>query len=249
MSDAQRRTVPARPDPLRPLRRLSGGAGMPLVVALIAGIAVVVWFGIAVATSSEWSRAESRVLGALIPQHRPVPDAVALAIDAVFDPAPALAITIAVATAVAAATRDIARAATFALTVLVSWRTGELVKLLVQRARPDVLDNGHSHADLVSSTAYPSGHVGFATALSIGILVLARDHRRRSTIVSPACVLFVAVVAYSRMYLGLHYPTDVLAGAVLAMCVAGVFLAWWLNRALPVLTMAAGWLRPPSWRP
>ena len=96
--------------------------------------------------------------------------------------------------------------------------------LVVDRPRPPVPTLGHVYA----TTSYPSGHVGSAVALYGGVAVLlAMRHRTPAALRRAAIVLAVvapAVVGFARMYRGFHYPTDVVAGALLG--VAWVAAMW-----------------------
>jgi undecaprenyl-diphosphatase len=102
-----------------------------------------------------------------------------------------------------------------AMFVCASILTGSLIstilKDLFHRPRPDIVP----HAVYASSGSFPSGHsmLSAITYLTLGAL-LARSHRRKAL---KIYFLFVAVlltfmVGVSRVYLGVHWPTDVLAG-------------------------------------
>ena len=98
-----------------------------------------------------------------------------------------------------------------------------LVKDVVGRARPQFA-NGGAH---LQSLSFPSGHAsGIATAVAVG-LVLAwplLSARRRWLWAAIGAALTV-VVGFSRMWLGVHYPSDVAAGWSLG-------IAWTLLTAL-----------------
>jgi membrane-associated phospholipid phosphatase len=68
------------------------------------------------------------------------------------------------------------------------------------------------------TSSYPSGHTAAAVALygAIAVLLLWIYGRRRATWLATAVLACVPVyVAFSRLYRGMHYPSDVLAGALL----------------------------------
>jgi membrane-associated phospholipid phosphatase len=104
-----------------------------------------------------------------------------------------------------------------------------LIKNLVGRPRPQFADGG-AH---LQSLSFPSGHSsGIATAVVVG-LVLAwplLPGRRRRLWVALGAVLIV-VVGFSRLWLGVHYLSDVVAGWSLG--IAWSLLTAWLFGALP----------------
>ena len=95
--------------------------------------------------------------------------------------------------------------------VLSGWLASTLLKILVARPRPDIVP----HLVEVSDLSFPSGHamVSAVTYLTLGALV-ARTQRYSSTriFVMGAGVFLAVIIGLTRIYLGVHYPTDVFAG-------------------------------------
>ncbi|MHB9433506.1 MULTISPECIES: phosphatase PAP2 family protein [unclassified Mesorhizobium] len=85
-----------------------------------------------------------------------------------------------------------------------------LLKIAFDRPRPDLI-----HATRVFTASFPSGHamLSAVTFLTLGALLAKAnpDPRVKAYFVSLAVFLTV-IVGLSRVYLGVHYPTDILAG-------------------------------------
>jgi undecaprenyl-diphosphatase len=99
------------------------------------------------------------------------------------------------------------------------------------RERPDVA----MRLVEVSSTSFPSGHAMASSIfyLTIGVLLARTATRRREkTYFVGSAMLITFLIGFSRVYLGVHYPTDVLAGwsAGTAWAIACWFVADWLAR-------------------
>lgn len=83
------------------------------------------------------------------------------------------------------------------------------LKYSFKRERPFVKDPSIIPLDKAGSYSFPSGHTSeaFATATSLSLAY------PKWYIIAPA-YLWAGSVGYSRMYLGVHYPSDVIAGAI-----------------------------------
>jgi undecaprenyl-diphosphatase len=104
-----------------------------------------------------------------------------------------------------------------ALTLAVGLAGGILIanltKGLTGRARPAV-----AHLEHVTGSSYPSGHTTQASAFwtSLLLVVLAGGVSRAGERLAVAgTAVIVLAVAWSRVYLGVHHPSDVVAGAAL----------------------------------
>jgi len=107
----------------------------------------------------------------------------------------------------------------------------QALKLVFARPRPDLVP----HLAKVYSSSFPSGHSMFSAVvyLTLGALLsqLVEERAIKIYFLAVACFL-TFVVGLSRVYLGVHYPTDVLAGwaAGLAWAVLCWMAAAYLQR-------------------
>ncbi|MGW7243946.1 diacylglycerol kinase family protein [Streptomyces sp. NPDC054804] len=87
-----------------------------------------------------------------------------------------------------------------------------VVTIAVERQRPEV----HRLDGSLPTSSYTSGHTGAATALYGGLAVLALTRLRGPwrRVVAAALLLLPLVVGVSRLYRGMHHPTDVLGGLI-----------------------------------
>lgn len=102
---------------------------------------------------------------------------------------------------------------------------GDVLKALYDRPRPEVVP----HLVEVLSESFPSGHTTMAAVVypTLGAMltrVVSRTRTRIYLLVASAGV--ACLVGFSRMYLGVHYPTDVMAGLALGF---GWALLCWLT--------------------
>jgi undecaprenyl-diphosphatase len=84
-------------------------------------------------------------------------------------------------------------------------------------------------------SSFPSGHatLSAATYLTIGALLAhAQERRRVKTYIHVTAILVALLIGVSRVYLGVHWPTDVLAGWCIgaAWSILCVTAASWLTR-------------------
>ncbi|MBA4853200.1 phosphatase PAP2 family protein [Emticicia sp. BO119] len=94
--------------------------------------------------------------------------------------------------------------------LVVSLGTSYILKKVIDRPRPaEKYPFIHPYI-IETDSSFPSGHTtaAFSTATSLSLMA------RKWYVIVPA-YLWAGTVAYSRLYLGVHYPSDVLAGALI----------------------------------
>jgi undecaprenyl-diphosphatase len=104
-----------------------------------------------------------------------------------------------------------------------------LLKLAFARTRPDLV----AHLVDTYSSSFPSGHAmnSAVTFLTLGALLARAERDRAVRIYRMAIALFLTlIIGFSRVYLGVHWPSDVLAG----WCVGAAWavLCSWIARML-----------------
>ena len=107
-----------------------------------------------------------------------------------------------------------------------------LIKDLVDRSRPPLSMDLDALVGLPASPSFPSGHAMSAFAVAAAIAVLAP--RTRWAVLGVA-----ATIAFSRVYLGVHFWIDVLAGAALGIAI-GAGIAMLARRAFAARQAVAG---------
>lgn len=125
----------------------------------------------------------------------------------------------------AAALRRWRIAAFVAGAILVEVATYRLTSLIVHRQRPAVprLDPDH----LPVNQSYPSGHVAASVVVYVGLALLiisALRGRSYAALVWVAAVALPLIVAFSRMYRGMHHPVDATVGVLMGLASLAVAL-------------------------
>ena len=122
----------------------------------------------------------------------------------------------------------LSRRASMAVFILASTLGGILLSTLLKgafsRPRPDVIP----HGDFVTSASFPSGHsmMSAVVYLTLGILLVHLvDTRAQKYYIVVAAFFLSGIVGLSRVYLGVHWPTDVMAGWLVGAAWA---LGWWI---------------------
>lgn len=106
------------------------------------------------------------------------------------------------------------------ITLLVAWIGSRLIQHAIPLERPAAFGIGTAWLHRAPTAGFPSTHSSIAFAFAVGVLL-----RTRQWPVASTALVLATLVAWSRICLGLHFPSQALAGAVL-----GGLSAWVVYR-------------------
>jgi undecaprenyl-diphosphatase len=112
-----------------------------------------------------------------------------------------------------------------------SFLANAVAKPVLPRRRPaaDALPDWRTLPDPPTSSSFPSGHAASAAAFATAV---AMESPLSGALIAPVA----ATVAYSRMHTGVHWTSDVVAGAALGASIAAATRRWWpVHPAVPAL--------------
>lgn len=111
------------------------------------------------------------------------------------------------------------QALVFGATVLLAQAAAGALKAVVDRPRPDLV----SHLDMAYSASFPSGHSVMSPVVYFTLAIIVADtqiRRPARLMMLVGAVFLVIAIGVSRVYLGVHWPTDVVGGWSLGSAVA-----------------------------
>ncbi len=136
-----------------------------------------------------------------------------------------------------------------ACSILGGWLVSTALKVIIARPRPDIVP----HLVDVRDLSFPSGHamLSAVTYLTLGALLARTQTTRATRLFMIAAALFLTlIIGLSRIFLGVHYPTDVWAAGVRAPPGPSV-APWWLDlssrQSLNRSAYIQRWTIPGQW--
>ena len=202
-----------------------GALGIFVVGGLLAGIAGT---GAFVKIASEVSEGETQAFDDAVirwmgSHHSPALDAIVVEITALGTGTVVMMIVV-----VAALFLTLTQHKYSAILLLVATGGGlvlnGVLKLGFNRPRPEIF----VHSVQTVSSSFPSGHA-MSSAIVYGTVayLAARLHRRRWArwLVMTFALVVIVLISLSRMYLGVHYPSDVVAGVIIGLAWAAFCMA------------------------
>ncbi|GAA3703870.1 phosphatase PAP2 family protein [Gordonia hankookensis] len=121
--------------------------------------------------------------------------------------------------------RTLRRAFPLVASVAVAGVIGELVKIVVHRHRPPI---AYQLGTVETTYSYPSGHLTGTTTFVFAVALIATTQSSRIVRIAAlsGAALITLVAACTRIYLGVHWVTDVVAGVCVGVAVALVVPIW-----------------------
>jgi membrane-associated phospholipid phosphatase len=200
--------------PTRPARVARARAA-----GLLAGLGVLLFGGSALvlkAGATGWDVSLFRILNE-------VPPAVASVLtplSRLFLPAGIVIVVVLTAGYVVARNRSVLPVAAAAVAAGAAWALANLAKAIADRPRPyEAVAGAVLRQQPAHGTSFPSSHTAVTVAVIIALVPFLPGA------LAAVAVAYAVLVGWSRVYLGVHYPLDVLAGAGIGMAVGG---AVWL---------------------
>lgn len=239
------------PRPLRSTRTRLAVLPLPrfwgLWVVLLS--AAVLATGFYAVGSPDFSAGEFSVDQELSHGHSGILTALAMAMNYIFSPAGGFLMIAAACLFLLLARKSPVNAVAFGGLAAAGWLSSQFFKAVVERQRPNPALLFDPLAPETGSNSFPSGHVALAVGLAWAFFLLARNTRWAGLSV-VAGIAVPVVVAWSRLYIGVHYPSDVAASFLAASAAVLLFAGLWnqfQGRVLPRIALLGrfGPLSPP----
>jgi undecaprenyl-diphosphatase len=156
--------------------------------------------------------------------------AVLTPLSRLFLPAGIIVVVVLAVVYVVARTRSVLPVAAGATAAGLAWVLAHVAKAIADRPRPyEVMAGAVLRQQPAHGTSFPSSHTAVTAAVMIALVpFLARP-------LAAAGIGYAVLVGWSRVYLGVHYPLDVLGGAGIGLAAGGV-----ISLALGMLLRRAG---------
>jgi len=226
--------------PSRPLR-IPGSR----TAGLLAVLGAVVFGGSAVLVRAGATSWDARLFR-LINEVPPAAASVLTPVSHLFLPVGIIAVVVVTVIYLAARNRSALPVATAAVSAGAAWILANVAKAVTDRPRPyQVLADAVLRQHPAHGTSFPSSHTAVTLAVAIALLPFL------GRLLAAAGISYAILVGWSRVYLGVHYPLDVLAGAGIGMAAGGgalLALSWLLRHACQAASSphAAAGTPPPS---
>lgn len=193
------------------------------VAALSAAVLIL---GFTVSNTPTITTSEFTVDQELSRNHVGVLTFVAMVLDKLFSPATGLIMIAVVCLFLLVVRKSPLNAVALGGVAASGWLSSQFFKVIVERQRPNPALLFDPLAPETGSNSFPSGHVALAVGLAWAFWFLLRNGRWAS-LTAILAVVVPLVVAWSRLYVGVHYPSDVAASFLAASAAVFLFAGLW----------------------
>lgn len=101
------------------------------------------------------------------------------------------------------------------------------LKFLFSSPRPSlVLEHVNLLTTSVDTNSFPSGQSSTTLSIMTVLFLKAKDYFNRFNLIRCCTILYCIIIAFSRVYIGMHFPFDVLVGIVIGMTSALLVLKY-----------------------
>ena len=196
--------------------------GLWVAVLCVAVLAI----GFYAVVTPEFSTGEFTIDQEMSRSHNAVLTVVAMTMGAVFSPVGGVLIIAASSLILLMVRKSPVNAVAFGGVAASGWLSSQFFKAIVERSRPNPALLFDPLAPETGSNSFPSGHVALTVGLAWAFFFLFR-HGPWSRLVAVAGLLACVTVAWSRLYVGVHYPSDVAASFLAASAGVLFFSGVW----------------------
>lgn len=187
----------------------------------ILGLVITTVLGLVVVKASAWTQTTFAIDQWIHNQSFPLQYNIAMALDAIDKPT-VVALILLAGLVIISFWRGVLPGIGFAVVAGVGWLLIAGVKIVVHEARPTAFYPALQE----QANSFPSGHVTFVMALTIALGAALAGSRWRWPLVVLG-LLLTLVTAWSRLFLGVHYPMDVVGGVLGGASGAVLVLGVW----------------------
>ncbi len=120
----------------------------------------------------------------------------------------------------------------FGFTVIFNVILNYILKIIINRPRPYEISDSIINTAQALGKSFPSGHMVCATTISVFLIFFILKNCKqinKKTIYIFAIILYLIFVAISRMYLGQHFATDLLAGGLVGFILSFLSIKYYFK--------------------
>lgn len=104
-----------------------------------------------------------------------------------------------------------------------------VLKYFISLPRPSlVLDHVNTLTSSVDPYSFPSGHTACSLSVVSVLIIKSREYFRHYNAIACLLIVFSFAIAFSRIYIGMHFPLDVIVGSLVGI-ISGILVSRFLK--------------------